>query len=942
MPYAALLLLVASLLAASAGVAQPAERLSDRASVSLLTMRPGDEVYSVFGHSAFRITDPSLGLDRTYNFGTFDFDQPFFVVRFARGQLDYILDAVPYAYELSKYRYLRRPVIEQRLAFPPEAVRALYRMLETNRLPENRAYRYDFFFDNCSTRLLATLDKALTEAGYPPITLANTPRDKTFRELLQPYLDAHPLTDLGTDLGLGLPTDRVATPREATFLPDGLMYALDRATIDGHPLVRETRTAVAVPGYHIERDVVRWPQWLAALAFLLGSVATVRGRRRGASRLGRLGDTLLFGLAGIAGIVLSFLWLGTQHTVTGPNLNVLWAWPSHLIAAWWLRKPMLSLGVQRYLIVAGVATLVTALAWPFLPQVLPGPVYPVVLLLALRALARAVRNPLHPVVSDPPMASSSAITDMVLVGNGRPPALPPRLSPTRIRTLATLATYGDDASDRALLAVHTPFTGETVMSLSAATPSDVEHACARARAAQTEWAALPFAARARVVARFHDLVLEQHAEALDLITLESGKTRFDAFLEVADVASVSRYYTYHGDQALASSYAAGAIPLFTQTRVHHTPVGLVGVIAPWNYPLTMAITDAIPALLAGNAVVLKPAEQTPLSALWAAERLYEAGLPRDLFHVVPGDGATLGPTLIAETDFVHFTGSTETGRLVAQQAAEALTGCSLELGGKNPFIVLDDADLELATDGALRACFSSAGQLCIAAERIYIHRSLFDAFAERLVEKIEAMVIAPSYGWDVDMGSLVSQEQFDKVTAHVGDAVERGAHVLTGGHPLPEHGPYFYAPTVLTNVTPEATLFDEETFGPVVSLYAFDTNPEAVRLANSSPYGLHASVWTRNTRRGTRLARRLEAGTVTVNDPFMAAWGSTAAPMGGVKQSGQGRRHGPEGILKYTEAQTVATQHLIPIAPPGGVALEAFANASLAALRLVRRLPGLR
>src|SRR5690606_20918486 len=305
-----------------------------------------------------------------------------------------------------------------------------------------------------------------------------------------------------------------------------------------------------------------------------------------------------------------------------------------------------------------------------------------------------------PPFSDPTMPATAPALDAVHIGNGHAPALPEHLTAERLRALARVATYapgevapGEVASGararltvrapfpgeavapgavasgaRARLTVRASFTGEAVATLPAAAPEDVAHAFARARAAQAAWAARPFHARARVFERYPDLVPVRREEALDLIQLESGKTRFDAFLEVGDVALVARYYAYHGEAPLARTAKPGFVPALTQVEVNRVPVGVVGVIAPWNYPLTMAISDAIPALVAGNGAVVKPAEQTPFTALWAAELLYEAGLPRDLLHVVPGDGPTLGPALIGAADFVHFTGSTEVGRLVARQA----------------------------------------------------------------------------------------------------------------------------------------------------------------------------------------------------------------------------------------------------------------------------------
>lgn len=542
----------------------------------------------------------------------------------------------------------------------------------------------------------------------------------------------------------------------------------------------------------------------------------------------------------------------------------------------------------------------------------------------------------------PRSGGAPALVAEPIIGNGRPPALPPRLTAGRLRQLAARATYAPGPHTRDGLTVRAPFTGETVGTLPASTPADVAHAFERARGAQAGWAARPFHKRARVLIRYHDLVIERADEGLDLIQLESGKTRLHALEELADVPLVARYYAYHGQAALEREARPGFLPLLTRAEVNHLPVGVVGVIAPWNYPLTMAISDALPALLAGNAVVVKPAEQTPLTALWAADLLYEAGLPRDLLHLVPGDGPTLGPTLIEHADFVHFTGSTEVGRIVAKRAAERLVGCSLELGGKNPMLVLDDADLGRTVEGALRACFSSAGQLCVSVERMYVRREIFDRFLARFVEATEKLRVGPGYGWDVDVGSLVSEEQLGKVKAHVEDARAKGATVVAGGHPLPHLGPLFYAPTILTGVTDRMLVAQEETFGPVVAAYPFDTDDEAIRLANDSDYGLNASVWTGDPARGRAVARQIRCGTVNVNEGYAAAWGSTAAPMGGMGLSGLGRRHGPEGIRKYTETQTVATQHLLPLTPFAGMAAETFAGVLLKGLRVVRRLPGLR
>ncbi len=511
--------------------------------------------------------------------------------------------------------------------------------------------------------------------------------------------------------------------------------------------------------------------------------------------------------------------------------------------------------------------------------------------------------------------------------------------PDRFSDLTRLVTQVPESSST--FTVTAPFTGQPIAGIPACTPGDVAHALDRARTAQTIWQAWPVRERAKVLLRFHDLVLERREDLIDLMQLESGKARRHAVEEVFDVALNARYYAIRAPKWLRPTRRKGAIPLLTQTVEHRHPVGVVGVIAPWNYPLTLAVSDAIPALLAGNSIVLKPAEQTSLTALRALHLLHEAGLPHDVFQIVTGKGETLGPPLVDGVDALCFTGSTEVGRTVAAQAGRNLLHASLELGGKNPMLVLDDADVDRAVEGAVRMGFANAGQLCVAAERVYVHRSVYDVFRDRLVRRVETLRLGTT-GYDVEMGSLVSDEVLEKVEAHVEDARAKGATILTGGTRRPDLGPLFYAPTLLEGVTPEMRLFEEETFGPVVALYPFDTDREAIRLANASPYGLNASLWTRDTARGRRLAAQIRCGTVGVNDAYQAAWGSIDAPMGGMKASGLGRRHGREGFFRFTEAQTVAVQHLRSFAPRPGEDAEAFARVVGAFLRVARHVPGLR
>lgn len=455
-----------------------------------------------------------------------------------------------------------------------------------------------------------------------------------------------------------------------------------------------------------------------------------------------------------------------------------------------------------------------------------------------------------------------------------------------------------------LIFVHDPATGEEIGQTPVDSAESVMTAVQRARTAQPAWAALPYRRRAEVMKRFHDLLLRRRDEMIALIQRESGRARRDCFEEIYGTSSTARYYIYHGAHAIRSRSGQGPVPLRNAARVAYLPWGVVGVIAPYNYPLVMATADAIPALLAGNAVLLKPSEQVPLTALKVREVLIEAGLPADLYQVVNGYHETAG-AVVDFCDFIQFTGGEKGGHAIYQRAAQQLKPVSLELGGKNAVIVMPDANLHLAAVGVVAGSFANTGQICLTWERAYIHESIYEAFVDRLIAETKGIRMGQGKGNEVDYRTLISAVAVAKCERHVHDAVSKGATVLWGGKSRPEFGPAFFEPTVLADVRPGMLVYEEETFGPVLSLYRYRDEDEVLAQCNAPNTGLNYGIFSRDVRRAEKLARRLEAGTVAINESSYYVWGAMGVPQGGFKRSGIGRRHGPEGIRKFTQPQAV-------------------------------------
>ena len=463
----------------------------------------------------------------------------------------------------------------------------------------------------------------------------------------------------------------------------------------------------------------------------------------------------------------------------------------------------------------------------------------------------------------------------------------------------------DHGTDTANVEVVSPATGEHVGSVPVVDAAGVEDAVRAAREAQREWAGLSFSQRRQVLRRYRDALLDRKEEVAETISSESGKPVSESLgIELLYVCDAIGYWGKHAGRFLADSRAHPHLLRNKTALTTYKPRGVIGVISPWNFPFLLSIGESIPALMAGNAVVIKPSSTTPLSAVLGVEIAAESGLPPELFKTVTGPGET-GWKLIDHVDMISFTGSVETGRKIQVRAAELLKPTTMELGGKDPMIVCRDADLERAANGCVWGALSNSGQVCISVERVYVDRRIHDDFVERVIEKVDALKQdAPNT--NADLGPMTSDAQADLVREHIDDAVAKGAtsHRSPSAPDAAQNGRRWISPTVLTKVDNTMRVMTEETFGPVIAIQAVENETEALSLANDSNFGLSASVWSKDKAGAVNIARRIEAGGVCVND-HMIHMMLPEVSMGGVKESGIGRRHGTEGIRKYCVEQSI-------------------------------------
>ncbi len=459
-----------------------------------------------------------------------------------------------------------------------------------------------------------------------------------------------------------------------------------------------------------------------------------------------------------------------------------------------------------------------------------------------------------------------------------------------------------------------PATGEVWRTYQTTSHQETNTAATRARAAQPAWAAAPLAARIEVLRRFHEALFRRRIEVAQAVSRENGKPVAEAIgAEIAIALDFAEYYAAKAPGFLNAPWR-GAFSLSMKrkrVRIAREPLGVIGVISPWNYPFMLAIGSTLPALVAGNAVLLKPSEFTPTSGALIGELFAEAGVPVNVLQVLQGDGSTGAALCDAAVDKIFFTGSVATGRKVAVKCAERLIPCSLELGGSDPAIVLADADVKHAASGIAWARFSNAGQTCVAPKRVFVEAPAYDAFITALGEAVRNLKVGGAAGGANDVGPVIRPAAAETLASQRDDALARGASVLaTAPEPGASTTGSFFTPTVLTGVSADSRVLHEETFGPLLPVIMVKDADEAIALANASEFGLSASIWTRNSARGARLAERIESGTVAINDAAIVA-GMAEVPHGGVKNSGNGRSHGMAGLEEVTRTKTTVIDQFV-------------------------------
>jgi succinate-semialdehyde dehydrogenase/glutarate-semialdehyde dehydrogenase len=467
-------------------------------------------------------------------------------------------------------------------------------------------------------------------------------------------------------------------------------------------------------------------------------------------------------------------------------------------------------------------------------------------------------------------------------------------------------------SPGAEIIVHNPATTEEIGRALLTMPEEVARAVGRAREAQRSWSKRSFHERGAVIMEARKIILRELDEIAGLVSRETGKPSAEAIaMELAPALDLMQYFARKSASLLRPRRISVGL-YWTMGRSSYEiykPLGVVGIISPWNFPWATPLDEVVMALMAGNSVVLKPSELTPLSALKIHDVLSRAGLPENVLQVVTGDGSTGAALVASGIDKIMFTGSVATGRRVAEAAAKYLIPVVLELGGKDPMIVLDDANVANAARGVVWGAFANCGQSCSSVERCYVHESIAEQFIAEVVSETKRLRQATRPGSETDLGPMSSERQLSIVERHVNQAINNGAIALTGGERLRDVAGAFYPPTVLTNVTHEMDVMREETFGPVLPIMTFRTDDEAVRLANDSDFGLTASVWTNNIARGQQIARAIDTGTVTINE-VLYTHAIAQTPWGGTKQSGLGRTHGQAGLLELVRPQHVHVNRL--------------------------------